>query len=85
MELNRVCVESARISAPVKFLFLSDLHDRNAPEALELIPQEKPDFIAFTGDASAVKTAVLTAREVGLELITAMGEYPGGPSTPYLN
>ena len=42
-------------------------------------------IIAFTGDASAVKTAVLTAREIGLELITAMGEYPGGPSTPYLN
>ena len=42
-------------------------------------------IIAFTGDASAVKTAVLTARAVGLELICAMGEYPGGPSTPYLN
>ena len=42
-------------------------------------------IIAFTGDASAVKTAVLTAREVGLELVSAMGEYPGGPSTPYLN
>ena len=41
-------------------------------------------IIAFTGDTSAVKTAVLTAREVGLELITAMGEYPSGPSTPYL-
>ena len=40
---------------------------------------------AFSGDASAVKTAVLTAREIGLELITAMGEYPGCPSTPYLN
>ena len=43
------------------------------------------EVIAFSGDASAVKTAVLTAREIGLELITAMGEYPGGPSTPYLN
>ena len=42
-------------------------------------------IIAFSGDASAVKTAVLTAREIGLELITAMGEYPGGPSIPYLN
>lgn len=41
-------------------------------------------IIAFTGDTSAVKTAVLTAREVGLELITAMGEYPSGPSAPYL-
>ena len=42
-------------------------------------------IIAFSGDASAVKTAVLTAREIGLTLITAMGEYPGGPSKPYLN
>lgn len=41
-------------------------------------------IIAFTGDTSAVKTAVLTAREIGLELITAMGEYPSGPSAPYL-
>lgn len=42
-------------------------------------------IIAFSGDASAVKTAVLTARQCGLELITAMGEYPKGPSEPYLN
>ena len=42
-------------------------------------------IIAFTGDASAVKTAVLTAREVGLALISAMGEYPSGPSVPYLS
>ena len=41
-------------------------------------------IIAFTGDAEAVKTAVLTAREIGLELICAMGEYPSGPSVPYL-
>ncbi len=41
-------------------------------------------IIAFTGDTSAVKTAVLTAREVGLELITTMAEYPKGPSEPYL-
>lgn len=41
-------------------------------------------IIAFTGDASAVKTAVLTAREVGLALLSAMGEYPSGPSEPYL-
>lgn len=42
-------------------------------------------IIAFSGDASAVKTAVLTARRIGLELITAMGEYPSSPSAPYLN
>lgn len=42
-------------------------------------------IIAFTGDTSAVKNAVLRGREIGLELITTMGEYPKGPSTPYLN
>ena len=41
-------------------------------------------IIAFSGDTSAVKTAVLTARAVGLELITTMAEYPSGPSEPYL-
>lgn len=41
-------------------------------------------IIAFTGDASAVKTAVLTARAVGLELISSMAEYPSGPSVPFL-
>ena len=41
-------------------------------------------IIAFTGDTSAVKSAVLRGREIGLEIITTMGEYPSGPSTPYL-
>ena len=41
-------------------------------------------IIAFTGDASAVKTAVLTARSIGLTLVSSMGSYPVGPSTPYL-
>ncbi len=42
-------------------------------------------IIAFYGDASAAKNAVLRGREIGLELITAMGSYPKGPSEPYLN
>lgn len=42
-------------------------------------------IIAFTGDASATKNAVLRGREIGLSLITTMGEYPAGPSKPYLN
>ena len=41
-------------------------------------------IIAFTGDTSAVKNAVLRGREIGLELITTMGEYPSGPSEPFL-
>ena len=41
-------------------------------------------IIAFTGDASAVKTAVLRGREIGLTLLRQMGSEPKGPSEPYL-
>ena len=39
---------------------------------------------AISGDASAVKESVLTARQIGLELLIAMGSYPEIPGTPYL-
>lgn len=41
-------------------------------------------ILAFSGDASSVKTAVLEARQVGLELLIAMGSYPEIPGVPYL-
>lgn len=41
-------------------------------------------IIAFTGDTSAVKNAVLRGREIGLQLLISMGSYPSGPSTPFL-
>lgn len=41
-------------------------------------------ILAFSGDASSVKTAVLSARQIGLELLIAMGSYPEIPGTPYL-
>lgn len=41
-------------------------------------------ILALSGDASAVKEAVLEARQVGLELLIAMGSYPEIPGTPYL-
>lgn len=41
-------------------------------------------IIAFTGDASAVKNAVLKGREIGLQLLISMGSYPTGPSVPFL-
>lgn len=41
-------------------------------------------ILVVTGDASAVKSAVLAAREIGLELLISMGSYPEIPSTPYL-
>ena len=41
-------------------------------------------IVAVTGDAGAVKAAVLTAREVGLQLLVSLGSYPKTPSCPYL-
>ncbi len=41
-------------------------------------------ILAFSGSASAVKSAVLEARQMGLELLIAMGSYPNIPGTPYL-
>jgi len=42
-------------------------------------------ILAFSGSASAVKAAVLEARQIGLELLIAMGSYPEIPGTPYLD
>ena len=41
-------------------------------------------ILVFSGDASSVKTAVLEARQIGLELLIALGSYPEIPGTPYL-
>lgn len=41
-------------------------------------------ILAVSGDAGAVKEAVLEARRIGLELLIAMGSYPEIPGTPYL-
>lgn len=41
-------------------------------------------ILALSGDASAVKEAVLASRQIGLELLIAMGSYPEIPGTPYL-
>ena len=79
------------ITALVYIMALTPWFDFSAVELITYMTPNKGTshsnevIIAFSGDASAVKTAVLTAREIGLALITAMGEYPGGPSTPYLS
>ena len=41
-------------------------------------------ILAISGDASAVKEAVLQARQIGLELLIGMGSYPEIPEEPYL-
>lgn len=41
-------------------------------------------ILALSGNAAAVKEAVLAARQIGLELLIAMGSYPNIPGTPYL-
>lgn len=41
-------------------------------------------ILALSGDASAVKESVLSARQIGLELLIAMGSHPEIPGIPYL-
>ena len=41
-------------------------------------------ILSVSGDASAAKTAVLNARQTGLELLIGMGSYPEIPGIPYL-
>lgn len=41
-------------------------------------------ILAFSGKADAVRSAVLSARQIGLELLISMGSYPVVPGTSYL-
>lgn len=41
-------------------------------------------IIAFSGEVTAVKEAVLEGRQVGLEILISMGTYPEIPGTPFL-
>ena len=72
-------------------LVMADLALKSSP--VEIVKNMTPTrgtshsnevIAAVTGDASAVKNAVLTAREVGLKLLISMGSYPEIPSEPYL-
>lgn len=72
-------------------LVMADLAVKSSP--VDIIKYMTPDrgtshsnevIAAVTGDASAVKNAVLTAREAGLKLLVSLGSYPETPSVPYL-
>lgn len=41
-------------------------------------------IIAFTGETSDVKSAVIAAREKGMELLTSLGSLPKSPNMPYI-
>ena len=72
-------------------LVMADLAVKASP--VDVIRYMTPDrgtshsnevIVAVTGDASAVKNAVLTARDAGLRLLVSMGSYPETPSKPFL-
>ncbi|RGT72302.1 microcompartment protein PduB [Mediterraneibacter massiliensis] len=72
-------------------LVMADLAVKSSP--VQIIRYMTPDagtshsnevIAAVTGEASAVKNAVLTAREIGLRLLVSLGSYPKTPSIPYL-
>lgn len=73
-------------------LVMADLAVKSAH--VEIVKYMTPDvgtshsnevILAVTGDTSAVKNAVLTARRIGLQLLVSMGSYPQIPGTPYLD
>jgi microcompartment protein PduB len=41
-------------------------------------------IIAFTGETGDVKSAVISAREKGMELLTSLGSIPESPNVPYI-
>ena len=41
-------------------------------------------IIAFTGDTSAVKDAVLLGKKIGMQLLSAMDKPPISLGTPYI-
>ena len=41
-------------------------------------------ILGISGDASAVRSSVIAARQIGLELLASMGEVPKCLGTPYL-
>lgn len=41
-------------------------------------------IVTMTGDSGAVRQAVIAAREVGLQLLGAMGDQPESMATPYI-
>ena len=70
-------------------LVMADLALKSSP--VEIIKYMTPNrgtshsneiIAAVTGDASAVKNAVLTAREVGLQLLDLYGKLPGSSRNP---
>lgn len=72
-------------------LVMADLAVKSAP--VDIVKYMTPDrgtshsnevIVAVSGEASAVKSAVLTARDVGLQLLVSLGSYPETPSKPYL-
>jgi microcompartments protein len=40
--------------------------------------------LGISGDSGAVKQAIISAREVGIELLAAMGDRPESTTKPYI-
>ena len=41
-------------------------------------------ILGISGDSGAVKQAIISAREVGIELLAAMGDRPESTTKPYI-
>ncbi len=82
-----VCASPAPIG-----MVISDIAMKSA--GVELIKTLRPDsgtshsnevIIIFTGETSAVKTAVKDARDAGMQLLRSLGSEPLSVTKPYIN
>lgn len=87
MPMGFVCASPAPIG-----MLISDVALKAA--GVELIKTMRPDkgtshsnevIVIFTGEASAVKQAVIAAREVGTKVLRAMGSEAPPVTKPYIN
>lgn len=81
-----VCASPAPIG-----MVIADIAMKSA--GIELVKTLRPDsgtshsnevIIIFTGEASAVKTAVIDAREAGMQLLRSLGSEPLSVTKPYI-
>lgn len=70
LEVDHYEVHSAKVSAPVRIVQLSDLHNsefgKGNAQLLEAVAKEKPDLILFTGD---LVTGSVKETDVAMKLV----------------
>ena len=77
IEVSRIRITSSKVSSPVRILHVTDTHcddwGKREERLLEIVRQEKPDVIVFTGDS-------INNPGEGLKAFRRLGESLQAPS-----